>query len=42
MKCKSNVCLCFKLSKSFFKKDGKHTILALCTENGGEYMSKVF
>jgi hypothetical protein len=42
MKSKSNVFSCFKIFRSFSEKTGKHTILSLRTDNGGEYTSKEF
>ena len=42
MKCKSEVFLSFKTFKAFFEKDGKFTILNLCSNNGGEYISNEF
>jgi transposase InsO family protein len=42
MKSKSDTLSCFKLFRSFFEKDGRHKILTLRTDNGGEYMSNDF
>jgi transposase InsO family protein len=42
MKSKSDVFSCFKNFRTFFEKSGKHTIMALRTDNRGEYTSKEF
>ncbi|KAI7965086.1 hypothetical protein MJO29_003184 [Puccinia striiformis f. sp. tritici] len=42
MKSKSDTFSCFKIFRSFFEKDGCHTIQSLRTDNGGEYISKQF
>jgi transposase InsO family protein len=42
MEYKSNCFNCFKLFCSSFKKSGKHSILFLHTDNGGEYLSHEF
>ncbi|KAI7942641.1 hypothetical protein MJO28_012668 [Puccinia striiformis f. sp. tritici] len=42
MKSKSDTFSCFKIFRAFFEKDGCHTIQALRTDNGGEYISNAF
>ena len=42
LKCKSEVFRCFKIFKVSFEKDGRHSIRALRSDNGGEYVSKAF
>lgn len=42
LKYKSDVFATFKLFKSAFEKTGKHTILGLTSDNGGEYIAKAF
>ncbi|KAA1124157.1 hypothetical protein PGTUg99_050211 [Puccinia graminis f. sp. tritici] len=42
MKLKSDSFSCFKIFRAFFEKSGAHKILALRTDNGGEYLSKEF
>lgn len=42
MKCKSDVFQCFKVFQTTFEKSGQHSILALTTNNGGEYLSSQF
>jgi hypothetical protein len=42
MKNKSDSFSCFKLFRAAFKKAGPHVIQLLCTDNGGEYLSKEF
>ena len=39
MKSKSDSFACFKLFRAMFEKTGSYKILALRTDNGGEYMS---
>ncbi|PLW34299.1 hypothetical protein PCASD_17274 [Puccinia coronata f. sp. avenae] len=42
MKNKSDSFSCFKIYRAFFEKSGSHTIQALRTDNGGEYLSLEF
>jgi transposase InsO family protein len=42
MKLKSDSFACFKIFRAFFEKSGSHTIIALRTDNGGEYLSNEF
>jgi transposase InsO family protein len=42
MKSKSDSFACFKVFRAFFEKSGAHKILALRTDNGGEYISNEF
>jgi transposase InsO family protein len=42
MKNKSDSFSCFKIYRAFFEKSGSHTIQALRTDNGGEYLSLKF
>jgi transposase InsO family protein len=42
MKLKSQVFACFKIFRTFFKKDGQHKILSLRSDNGGDYISNEF
>jgi hypothetical protein len=40
MKSKSDSFSCFKFFCAFFEKINNHNIKSLCTNNGGEYISK--
>lgn len=42
MKSKSDSFHCFKIFRAAFEKSKKHVILALTTDNGGEYVSNAF
>ncbi|PLW39848.1 hypothetical protein PCANC_20653 [Puccinia coronata f. sp. avenae] len=42
MKYKSDSFACFKIFCAFFERDGRHKILSLRTDNGGEYISNEF
>ena len=42
MKSKSDTFQCFKLFRAAFEKLGSHSIVALCLDNGGKYLSKEF